>query len=546
MKRITSILLSLLLMLSVVGCGTSEAPPTPEPEAPTPPPVDDPHPEEPTVLGGDIVLSGESYWVADTSDELLIDLTLFEDGTARLREIENGLWLVSSVQEENMLWTSVADGTIRLYASVDDADPCCIGYLGADGTMELERAGGTYQFRQEEMPQGGNLYAPAQLQGVWLQTEYEIEGDVGETMPGRLESLVFRPDLVGDRQTLLVTSETRIYDGYLLEEEFSGADITVLDEPLYSGCGNEEWSVRIGEESPLNEDGYPINTETYVTLLDQNTLLQQCYFTFDGGPGVSYQTFKRFLPNASAEISLAQLEGCNFELSGFTTGDGTVQNAPDGVQSFFLHLDTQGEHYFTVTFEDGSYHRGEGNWLKGEGGTVLLYSEGNEDDWFAGAAQAVDEVPEVCLWYKGGIMKLTYTEEYSDWGGYVDTMTDLEGNAFSAPAEALLVYYGDSYLDMSAFRDNQWVQYFALADGPDAREILFTSVTDDTTFWVENDGVKVAELGTMMAGESFVIRVGYPETEGSHLCFAVGEEEYYLELSHRSLSLNMWDYIVVG
>ena len=544
MKRINSILLSLLFMLCAAGCGTSEAPPAPEPEAP--PPAVEPQPEEPEVLGGDIVISGDSYWVADTSGDLLVDLTLWEDGTARIREIESDLWLVSSSEERNMFWTSVADGTIRLYASTDDAEPCCIGYIGADGTLELERSGGTYRFRKGPMPEGGALYSPAELQGVWLQTQYEIEGDMGEMMPGRMESLVLRPDWSGDRKTLLATAESRIYDGYLIGEDFSGADITVLDEPLYSGCGNEEWSVRIGEESPLNEDGYPINKEVYVTLLDQNTLLQQCYFTIDGGPGVSYQTFKRFLPGASAEISLAQLEGCNFELSSFTAGDGTVQNAPDGVQSFFLHLDTQGEHYFTVNFDDGTRYRGEGNWLKGEGGTVLLYSEGNEDDWFAGAAQAVDEVPELYLWYKGGIMKLTYTEDYSDWGGYVDTMTDLEGNVFAAPAEALLVFYGDGYLDMSEFRDSQWVQYFALADGPDAREILFSAVIDDTAFWVENDGVEVADLGTMMAGESFVIRVGYPESEGSHLCFAVGGEEYYLELSHSSLSLNMWDYIVIG
>jgi hypothetical protein len=221
-----------------------------------------------------------------------------------------------------------------------------------------------------------------------------------------------------------------------------------------------------------------------------------------------------------------------------------MQDAPEGVQSFFLHMDTQGEHYFTVNFDDGSQYRGEGNWLKGEGGTVLLYSEENEDDWFGGAAQTVDGVPELYLWYKGGIMKLDYTEDYSDWGGYVDTMTELEGNAFAAPAEALLVYYGDGYLDMSAFRDNQWVQYFALADGPDARQILFTGVIDDTTFWIESDGIVVANLGTMMAGESFIIQLGYPESGGSHLCFAVGGEEYYIELSHSSLSLNMWDYIV--
>ena len=542
MKRFLT-LLAALLVLSLSGC--KEKPVVPEPLPPETPPVEmEPEPEEPTVLGGDIVLSGNSYWVAyEHEDNVLIDLTLREDGTARIREIENGLWLINSADEQNMLWTSVADGSICLYASANDTEPCCAGYIGGDGTLELERLSRTYKFRRDPMPEGGALYAPAELQGVWLQVSSEVEGDQNETMPGRLESLVFRPARNGDRQTLLVTSETRIYDGYLLESEFNETDITVLDQSLYSGCGNEEWSVRIGEESALNENGYPINTETYVTLLDQNTLLRQRYFSFDGGPGISYQTFKRFLPRETPDLYRAELEGCNFELSSYTAGDGTVQDAPVGVQSFFLHLDTQGEHYFTIHFDDGSYHRGDGIWIKGEGGTILLYSEENENDWFAGAVQSENGTPTVFLWYDGGIMRLDYTENDSDWGGYVDTMTDLEGNAFAAPENAVLIYYGDEYLDMDWYRDNEGIPSYELADGPDVRQILLSCAVDDTPVWIENGGFKIAQLGTMMAGESIIVQTGY---DGAHLCFEYSGIEYYIELSQSALPLDAWDYITVG
>lgn len=545
MKRFLTILLMALLFLFLSGCKEKTVVPEVSPPG-TPPAEIDPEPEEPSVLGGDIVLSGNSYWVAyGHEDNVLIDLTLREDGTARIREIENGLWLVNSADEQNMRWISVADGTLRLYASDNDAEPCCTGYISGDGTLELERLSGTYKFRQEPVPEGGALYAPAELQGVWLQVSSEIEGDQNETMPGRLESLIFRPAQNGDIHTLLVTSETRIYDGYLVESEFHETDITVLDQSLYSGCGNEEWSVRIGEESALNENGYPINTETYVTLLDQNTLLRQRYFSFDGGPGISYQTFKRFLPRESPDLYRAQLEGCNFELSSYTAGDGTVQDAPDGVESFFLHLDTRGEHYFTIHFDDGSDHHGSGIWIKGEGGTILLYSEENESDWFGGAVQAENETPTIFLWYDGGIMQLDYSENDWEWGGYADTMDDLEGNAFAAPANALLVYYGDDYLDMDRYRNNPSIPIYELADGPDVRQILISCVNDNTALWLVNDGFEVARFGTLMAGESIIIQTGYPDSGGPQLFMEFDGEEYYIELSSACLPPDTWDYIVI-
>lgn len=67
------------------------------------------------------------------------------------------------------------------------------------------------------------------------------------------------------------------------------AEIEYLDQPLYDGCGNEEWSIKfVLIQSDFGED-----EEFYATLTDENTLLMQQFFPFDGTQGVSYQTYIR-------------------------------------------------------------------------------------------------------------------------------------------------------------------------------------------------------------------------------------------------------------
>ncbi|MBO7738822.1 MAG: hypothetical protein J6S18_00485, partial [Oscillospiraceae bacterium] len=51
--------------------------------------------------------------------------------------------------------------------------------------------------------QGGETCSFEELEGVWLQTGYEIEGDMGETMPHDFNSLVFK----ASGETLLASSE---------------------------------------------------------------------------------------------------------------------------------------------------------------------------------------------------------------------------------------------------------------------------------------------------------------------------------------------------
>jgi hypothetical protein len=71
-----------------------------------------------------------------------MNMTDFPDSVAMIKAANEALkakWLVNSADEQNMRWISVADGTLRLYASDNDAEPCCTGYISGDGTLELER-----------------------------------------------------------------------------------------------------------------------------------------------------------------------------------------------------------------------------------------------------------------------------------------------------------------------------------------------------------------------------------------------------------------------
>lgn len=397
---------------------------------------------------------------------------------------------------------------------------------------------------EEPEPEIISACSPADLHGVWLQVGSEVEGDINATMPAYFHALIFEADAAG--QTLMASARAGDYYGFVDEDSYDDRQVTVLDEPLYEGCGNDVWSVRIGEQSPLNEHGYPAQTEIYVTLTDQNTLLQQHYFSFDGGPGVSYQTYRRFLPKAPGGMEEAALAGGVFELAGYIDADGVRHDEHPLYSGFRLHLKADGGYTFDASCagESGGDCAGAGyDWSLGEGGTLLLRSEDTQNG-FGGTAYWHDEtqrIPELFLWDNmDGILCLKYVA----WDDSGDTMTDLEGNAFAAPADALLVCYGDGYLDMDYYRSNEAIPFHALADGPDVHQILLSCVNDNTTLWLENDGFEVARLGTMMAGESVILQLGYPDSGGPLLFMEVGGEEYYIELSQSILPLDTWDYIV--
>lgn len=259
----------------------------------------------------------------------------------------------------------------------------------------------------------GSLCDPEKLEGVWLQVNRRVDGQEETCLPENFNSLIFRMDGQGDAKALRVSSESGDYSGFAAGGRYYEREITILDQPIYPGCGNEVWSARIGDASPLNAYGNPQEMETYVTLLDQNTLLQQCYFSYDEGDtaGISYQTYKRFLPVASYDLEKADLEGCCFELVGYSTDDGQNLPTPPGMSNFHLCMNTYG-YDFTVTFDDKSDYQGTGYyWGLGEGGTLLMCNAQSLGDCYAGAAQSSDGIVQMYLWYEGGIMWLKQIEE---------------------------------------------------------------------------------------------------------------------------------------
>lgn len=67
------------------------------------------------------------------------------------------------------------------------------------------------------------------------------------------------------------------------------AELEMIEEPVYEGCGNDEWKVKFNTyNSTYGED-----EEFYATLIDENTLLLRHLFPFDGTQGVSHQTYTR-------------------------------------------------------------------------------------------------------------------------------------------------------------------------------------------------------------------------------------------------------------
>ncbi len=584
MKRLIALLLSLIMMFALVACGEGapsnkegdsttaqgdreptreeekqtttfpqeDSDPTePEDTNPTQPEETEPtQPEAPKV----ILLAGDSYWVlreftGDERDWMLAgdrvwtDLTLWIDGRARLREIQDGRKMLNEDNELEMFWEVTEEGDLFFYTYYTGDIPYWSGAVTQEG-IELYRFGGKMRFQQADMPkETGDLYSPAELDGVWLQVSGEVEGDNAPTMPGWFNSLIFRQ---GESETL-VEAQTGNWLGEFYTE-YENQSIEVLDEPIYSGCGNEKWSVRIGPEAEKSESGYPLGVERYVTLLDQDTLLEQMYFSIDGGPGVSYQIYKKFLPESSDEdVQIEDLEGSDWYCIGFTDGEDQDRVLPEGVTEFYLHLDLDGQAYFKITYEDDTEYSAKIPWILGSGGTLLMNGENFDADWYAGAVQNANGYLEMFLYYGGGIMWMEHIEGSGGEGGdYDDTLIDLEGEAFAASPEVVLLCYGDGYLDMSLYREQVGIPVCVLDEGPDARQILITNVYDGVSLWIEEGDQMIADIGEMAGGASVIIQLNYTQSDGPELCMDFFGDEYYIELEQDMLDIDGCDQITIG
>ena len=185
-----------------------------------------------------------------------------------------------------------------------------------------------------------------------------------------------------------------------------------MDQPLYDGCGNDSWSVRIGPESPKDANGYPTETEYYATLLDYNTLLMQQYYTVDGNPAVSTLTYWRF-PEIVTWFSpdYTQLDESNWICTDYINCQGEYRSPPDEMVDFSLILfadQTCVAYYGDVAVR--------GSWQLENGGVIILRGEDGAF-WFAGTISAysvettyeVSDTYEMALYYQEGILRLRMT-----------------------------------------------------------------------------------------------------------------------------------------
>lgn len=254
------------------------------------------------------------------------------------------------------------------------------------------------------------------LAGTWLKVGGEIEGDIWEAIPGNFEILVFTEgtDPLDGTETMLVDLESRDYQGEL-SDCFYQERIETLEQPIYEGCGNEEWSVRIGAESERDQDGRRISEEYYATLLDQNTLLKQHFFTSDGAPAVSYQTFKRVFPGDRIEYMEIPDESILDEwvLEAYVDENGNELPLPTEFTDLSIHLSGSAEWYDEKRAIDFEY---SGDWKSGRGGTFLWQSDDDYSAWFAGAfaKEQTDSksewIPKLHLYHEGGWLCLREKE----------------------------------------------------------------------------------------------------------------------------------------
>ena len=373
----------------------------------------------------ELAVDEDSYWVAEayynedgegaegphTLDPKVwfADLMLCADGTARFRDIRENVCLMDD-SYLNLTWEKAENGHFIFHSKIC-AFPVLDG-IYENGVLLVEYMGMTLTMKQIPEITPVNLEnLPAELVGTWLMVSGETEGGQWEAMPGTLSSLVFRVTAYDGPLELRADLEEMDYYG-TMNDAVHDQPVTILNKALYDGCGNNSWSVRIGPESPKDENGYPTGTEFYATLVDYNTLILQRHYTMDGFQAVSYQTYWRFPEIVSWRMpEYIVLEDSNWACTGYVNSQGEDRSPPEEMENF------------AITFlEDQTcfFFFGEevipGTWQIENGGVILLRSA-DEEFWFGGTISAhsvettyeVSNVFEMALYYNGGILRLKMT-----------------------------------------------------------------------------------------------------------------------------------------
>ena len=425
-----------LMVGSLAGCGSKGETPEPTPAQTQPQETVKPteaateaaptqeaiQPEEEDCPVG----NEDTYWVAkthyreeeDTGEGPLpldpalwsLDLTVWVDGTARFRDIHEGVMLMDD-SYLHLTWELTPENEFLFYSALYP-EPVLKGTY-EDGVFTLDHYGTILTMQQEAMPQtAGEQYTPAELAGTWLMVSGETEGYAYEAMPAELSSIVFQVTSFDGPLLLSADIRERDYFGNLRNSGY-GMIAEVLPQALHEGCENQDWCVRIGEASPLDENGCPTQVEYYATLLGENQLLLQQYYTFDGYPAVSHQTYWRLTDLVSwMDAQSMELAYSNWVCTGYEDVTGQALPLPAEMEGFSVMLCP--EDVCQVSFGDGSIQ--EGTWCLEDGGVLRMQGPEEADDpfWFGGAisgywVEVADdsvETYQMALYYQGGILKL--------------------------------------------------------------------------------------------------------------------------------------------
>ena len=348
-------------------------------------------------------LPNEDWWA---------DLMLRADGTAQLRDVGEDIHL----QEESYLhmeWEKTADG--KLFLKNPDTGETVWDGVMKENQLTLNYYAGTLKLKQAEMPtETGELYCPAQLKGTWMMMTEDTFDEPSPVLPGHFETMVFRESWTANSVSLVADLEQKDYYGTWMVDSFYGLEAELLDYPVYDGCGNETWSMRIHRDE--SED--PRYTEYTLTLLDAETMLVQKYSPWD--ERFTKYTFHKTLPLSSHwDLTAEELPGLFLRATEYTDSNGVVSPLPPEMKDFTVFLTEDGVCQVGQQFEgmDEPIYI-NGSWQLGIGGSMLLVDDDFEHPfWYAGVlcgeivfsaeGEYMGETYELYLYYDGGILKLT-------------------------------------------------------------------------------------------------------------------------------------------
>jgi len=295
MRRYISMLCVLLMLLvCLCGCGGED-----KPAAPQSPVSGNTSATDDTLEAGEEVVEydlltvdklSDTYWKAvylDASstgyeshampwEGWSVDLFILSDGSSRFRSVMSDTYTDGAEFYSDSTWYIEADNN-QLYITVWDTPEPLIGRM-MDGKLYIDY-NGTLCFEQAEMPNSGNEWCLADLEGAWQLETIEIEGyEYAASEEGRGGSICFHNDYSG------ITASYVQYDSYGWETSFNDAPVQYCDYALYDGCVNEKWSVQL-----LAEDG----SEYYAAMIDRYTLQLMIftYFDEDEYPAVCVETY---------------------------------------------------------------------------------------------------------------------------------------------------------------------------------------------------------------------------------------------------------------